>query len=481
MKLVLVYLGLLGVAMSSNVGMELGFTEAMLESLKTAALPGVIKGIGNIQIPDQQGQIGKDWYEIKVEVYDIVLYGINFSVSDSAFLFSTPNKYILKIEGMYAKTDFKYHYSFPIGHGDGSGNIEISQTNCEVQMTISERNGKPVVTIDNSSVYVGKLDIKFDHSLIGDISNWITSLFNNKLKGDIQNDMNKSIQGSLQKSIDESLSSISLYSKFDNYPIAIDYSLTSDPIVTNDYTEIQALGIFIDTNDPDYNPPVKAPTNLPGFESKGKQIQIMLTDYTLNTGLYAAYKIDIITYNITDQMIPSSSPVHLDTTSLDNVIPGMSAKYGKDKPCNLYCNANAQPNIQCFGSVGQGKGLIQGTIDLNCAVQVEGVNTVAIFQNSIQFNTTAIVKDWVLNYDLDDLEVESIKVVENALNTNIDVKDLKLTLNFIIEAALPTIDKKLLQQGIPLPNSKHATYNDGTVSVMDGYLFIEADPEWHYN
>ena len=73
MKLVLVYLGLLGVAMSSNVGMELGFTEAMLESLKTAALPGVIKGIGNIQIPNQQGQIGKDWYEIKVEVYDIVL------------------------------------------------------------------------------------------------------------------------------------------------------------------------------------------------------------------------------------------------------------------------------------------------------------------------------------------------------------------------------------------------------------------------
>ena len=48
----------------------------------------------------------------------------------------------------------------------------------------------------------------------------------------------------------------------------------------------------------------------------------------------------------------------------------------------------------------------------------------------MQSNTTAIVKDWVLNYDLDNLEVESIKVVQNTLNTNIDIKALNQHSNY---------------------------------------------------
>ena len=52
----------------------------------------------------------------------------------------------------------------------------------------------------------------------------------------------------------------------------------------------------------------------------------------------------------------------------------------------------------------------------------------------------------------------------NTLNTSIDIKGPKSTLKFIIEAALPTIDKKL-QEGILLSNSKYSTYNERTVYI----------------
>jgi len=78
-------------------------------------------------------------------VYDIVLYGINFSVSDSAFFLSTATSTFsnpTKLTSSITTTSHRAQRK--------SGNIEIAKTNWEVQMTISGRNAKPVVTIHNS-------------------------------------------------------------------------------------------------------------------------------------------------------------------------------------------------------------------------------------------------------------------------------------------------------------------------------------------
>jgi len=475
MRLAFVVANLVVLGLSSKAGVEVGFTSGALESLKKDALPNVLHHIGDIDIPDQRGTIGKDWYEIKVHTYDAVISGIDANVDASEIEFKPSHEFEVKIEGITAKARFRYDYHLPIGQGAGIGDIDISDTDAEAVVEVTESKGKPLVSVKSSNVHLGHLDIHFHADILGDVANWIIDLFKNKLTGTIEDELSKAIKNSGQQAIDKALSTLPIYISFGGIPLAVDYSLPSDPIVRSDYVQASAAGIFLDTDHPNYSPPVSPPVNLPGFDANGKQIQVMLTDYTLNTGLYACYKIGIINYNVTSNVVPSSSPIKLDTTSLNDIIPGLVSKYGSSKPCNLLCYASGQPSIKSTS------GKIQGDIEMACEVQVEGVYKVATFGNSIDFSASAVLNKWVVNAKLNKVEVNAIKITENNIGSNINVDSLKASLNFILKIAVPTIDQKVFSKGIPLPKIDQVNLDNGEVTIRNGYLFVEATPIWHFD
>ena len=476
MKALLFVAGLVVATWSSKAGLEVGFTSDALESLKKDALPSVLHKIGNIQIPEQQATVGKDYYKTKIKVYNIVVSGIDADIDSSEIQFKPDHEFAVKINGITAKANFQYHYDVDsIESGGGSGDIDISDTNADAVVEVTESKGKPVVAIESSNVTLGKLDIKFGNDPLGYIANFLISLFKQKLTGTLEQEINKAIKNSGQKAIDKALSTLPIYISFGGIPLAVDYSLPSDPLVRSDYVQASAAGIFLDTDHPNYSPPVSPPVDLPGFDANGKQIQVMLTDYTLNTGLYACYKVGIINYNITSSVIPSKYPVHLDTTSLSIPIPGLEKKYGAGKPCNLWCYASEQPSIKSTS------GEIQGNIEVNCEVQVEGVYKVATFGNSIDFSASAVLKDWVVSGSLKKAEIQSIKVVDNPIGSNIDAKALKNFFDLILKVVVPILDVIVLDQGIPLPKIKQVDLSNSEVTIQEGYLFIEATPVWHFD
>ena len=141
--------------------------------------------------------------------------------------------------------------------------------------------------------------------------------------------------------------------------------------------------------------------------------------------LYWAYKIDTITYNITEQWF-----------LLVKLLPGKNhtgMSVSKEKTPNSISSACRTKDSF--------KKLLTWIVSQHCAA----------FQNSIQSNNTAIVKDWVLNYDLDNLEVESIKAVQNTLNTSIDIKALNQHSNY--HWGWLTIYKKLQEGILPTLNT----------------------------
>jgi hypothetical protein len=60
-----------------------------------------------------------------------------------------------------------------------------------------------------------------------------------------------------------------------------------------------------------------------------------VSEYTVNTGLYAAHKTGLIDYTVTSGQVPASSPVQLNTSWLGILIPNLSKKYGMGKACNI--------------------------------------------------------------------------------------------------------------------------------------------------
>lgn len=68
-------------------------------------------------------------------------------------------------------------------------------------------------------------------------------------------------------------------------------------------------------------------TEFEPFNQPGEPIRLAISDYTVNTGLYVAHIDKLLKYTITNEMIPASSPIKLNTNSLALIIPGISVMY----------------------------------------------------------------------------------------------------------------------------------------------------------
>jgi len=70
-----------------------------------------------------------------------------------------------------------------------------------------------------------------------------------------------------------------------------------------------------------------------------------VSDYLINSALYAANEAGLFYFNVSSNLIPSSSPIKLDTTDLEGFVPGLVQKYGANKPVDLICRGLNNPIV----------------------------------------------------------------------------------------------------------------------------------------
>ena len=76
--------------------------------------------------------------------------------------------------------------------------------------------------------------------------------------------------------------------------------------------------------------PVEAPFSpppLPPIKDTSKMLYVWLTDYIADTAGFVYERAGILQYTITPDMVPSSFPVHLNTSSFRELIPQVSINY----------------------------------------------------------------------------------------------------------------------------------------------------------
>jgi hypothetical protein len=467
---------LAGQALGQLPGLRLGFTEHGVENFKDQAVPALLKLVPGIPIPNYTTEVGSSFYKITFTFTDFKIPYVNANVQDAVVDFQPDNKIKLNINNIAGQASCNWSFKWLLGSGHGSAALNLSQTGINIEADLFESNGRPHVQIPFADINIGKLDIHIDGDLGVDILNWLIGLLNGVVKGLIEHTLEQEFPKSISQAINGALDTLPLEISLLPVPIEINYKLTESPKVTDTYIDVSSLALFLDKNNPDYNPPIPAPVNIPYFDPEGKDIQIMFSDYSINSALNTIYTTGF-NYTILSEIVPDSSPIKIDTTGLEAFFPGLTAKYGAGKKIDIVVKTSANPLIHSHGACEEHpQGKITGVLPGSFSFVVRDVEEAVRLNIASVFNETVYMENWVLKGTIEYLLIDSLTVVETKLDKAIDEQGMKDIFNMLTQGIIPVLNENILGHGIPLPSIPDVVLTDTLVTIEEGYLWIEANP-----
>jgi hypothetical protein len=467
------------VAVAFPTGLKGGMTKAMIQDFKVNQLPAIMKDAEHIKIQDQHETIGQGYFRVTVSLTEIKMPVINLDIDKSDLVFIEPDKVQLLVKDLSATGSFKWQYDSVLGGDHGTSEMSISKTDFSITFTLGEKEGRPTLSIPKSELNIGDINIQIHGTPSAKFVNWLAGVYKEKLKKFISEEFVKTMETEINEQLAKSIGSIPLWIEIPNTPLAVNYTLTAPPKVASGHIEISSLGLFVKKDSPNYYPPIAPPQPLPAIQDDGKHLQIWLTEYTINTAFYAAFTAGMLTTRITSEMIPSSSPVQLDTTSLNTILPGLTDKYGKDKKCDITCTASDYPIMTIEApSLYRKNGQISGSTDSECVITVRGQGDAVALDVKVAYGISVYLEDWKIKGSLEHAEITELEIKENNIGKKIDTEDLKDTLNFFLGLILPYSNLTILGPGIPLPKSEGVDLTDSEAKLGKGYIYIQANPKF---
>ena len=70
-------------------------------------------------------------------------------------------------------------------------------------------------------------------------------------------------------------------------------------------------------------------------DASDSKLQVFLSTFVLNTLADSIFKTRNFKFTIDQSMVPKSVPVPLDTTTLNNFFPNLTAKFGEHRPVKV--------------------------------------------------------------------------------------------------------------------------------------------------
>lgn len=253
----------------------------------------------------------------------------------------------------------------------------------------------------------------------------------------------------------------------------IDYSITEAPVVNNGKLVFSSSATIFNAQNPDtINSPFTMPENLPLVASINEDIQSIISSYSINTLLWTLTKENRLQFTITNSIIPAASPIKLDTTSLNNILPGLKALYGPDRPCSIPFKVTDFSN-----GVNLKKGGFSISTNTLLSILVDGeteaavvFSAVALFDSNIQLQ-----ENGNLSSSINSIKLTSVKIVETKL-PKINTILFQNGFNALIASILPAINIGIASQTVKIPTIKNIDLNKSQLQFNQVDIEVAATP-----
>ncbi|KAK1156231.1 bactericidal permeability-increasing protein-like [Acipenser oxyrinchus oxyrinchus] len=460
------FLALCPASLCINPGITGRITQNGLEYGKQIGMTVLQQKLKSIKIPDMSGKekvspIGKVRYSLTA------MQVVSVSLPKSAVGLSPGTGVVLSIGNAYIsiKGNWRVKYLRIVKH-HGSFDLSVSGLTISAGIRVSrDETGRPTVSSASCSTSIGGVRIKFHGG-----ASWLYNLFSKFIEKALRKALSNKICPLVSDAIgglNPHLKTLNVLAKVDRHA-EVEYSLVSPPVITKNYIDLGLKGEFYNIRQ-HREPPFSAPPfSLP--EQASRMLYIGVSEFTLNSAGFVYYSAGVLNTSVTDDMIPKSSPLRLNTQTFGVFIPQIEKSY-PNMSMKLIVQATQQPHATM-----QPSNITVEVMGSIAAYVIKPDSTLApLFVLGMKASTSANLlisgKKLVGSVTLNGLVLSLQKSYVGPFQIQALQTVLQLALKF---AVLPKVNE-LLKGGFPLPTIDKMNLVNPQIQILKDYVLIGTD------
>ncbi|KAL4655897.1 bactericidal permeability-increasing protein-like [Arapaima gigas] len=462
-------LGLLTPTLSTNPGVRVQLTQQGLEYGRQIGIAQLQEKLKSIKIPDISGSahispIGKVDYSLSQ------MHITNLGLPASSLGLVPGSGLSLSISNAFINLNGHWHVKYlKIIKDSGSFDLSVSALTISVIIGVkSDETGRPSVSSANCTASVGHVSIKFHGG-----ASWLYNLFSSFIDKALRHALQEQICPLVQNAVSEinpHLKTMNVLAQVDKYA-EIEYSLVESPVISNSFIEFNLKGEFYNIGQ-HQEPPFSAPSfSLP--PTNGNMLYLGVSSFLANSAGFVYHRAGVLGLNITDDMIPSSSPFRLNTKTFGTFIPEIAKRF-PGLMMKLLVKTTVPPSI---------------TFEPNNATLLANgtVTAFAILPN----NTLEPL--FILNLDTSVSAQLCVRGLNLSGSVSLNRLDMTLATSYVGQFQVKTLDNifvmilkvvvipkvnAYLQQGYPLPAIGNMNLVNTHLQVLKDYMLIGTDVQF---
>ncbi|KAM9859558.1 bactericidal permeability-increasing protein-like isoform 1-T2 [Aulostomus maculatus] len=463
------WVALAHVTSGTNPGVKVKLTQKGLEYGRQLGMAAIQKKLSTIQVPDFSGQqrvspIGKVKYSLtNIKIVDVGLPG-------SAVTLVPGTGVRLSISNAFIKMNGNWRVKYLRIIKD-SGSFELSVNGLTIASSISvqsDETGRPVVNTAGCSAAVSSAKIKFHGG-----ASWLYNLFSKFIEKALRSSLQSKLCPLVTEAISDlnpKLKTLNVLAPVDRYA-EIEYSMVSAPSVSAASIELNLKGEFYNIGrhqEPPFSPVAFAlPPQL------NSMLYIGISAFTANSAAFVYHSASVLSLNVTDDMIPSSSPIRLNTRTFGAFIPQISKSFPGLMMKLLVKtvknpNVTFEPNNVTVGARGTVTAFAiqpNATLSPLFVLNMESSVSASVFVNGTKLAGALTLNKMLLTLGTSYVGDFQVRSLDNVLNLVLRV------------AVLPRLNVQLAR-GYPLPSLGKMALRNVQLDVLQDYVLIGTDVEF---
>uniref|UniRef100_A0A7N6A877 Bactericidal permeability-increasing protein n=1 Tax=Anabas testudineus TaxID=64144 RepID=A0A7N6A877_ANATE len=316
----LALVALIPVTLGTNPGVEVRLTQTGLDYGRQLGIAAIQQKLKSIKIPDISGTqhvspIGKVQYTLSN--MQIVKVGLPQSavglVPGTGITLSINNAFI----SLHGNWRVKY---LKIIKDSGSFDLNVNGLTISITIAIkSDGTGRPAVSAVSCGASIASVSIKFHGG-----ASWLYNLFTKFIEKALRSALQKQICPLVVDAVSDLnpyLKTLNVEAQVDKYA-EIEYSMVSSPTVSKSSIDLSLKGEFYSIGKHQEPPFSPIAFSLP--PQVNNMLYMGMSAFTANSAAFVYDKAGALSLYVTDDMIPQSSPLRLNTKTFGAFIPQLT-------------------------------------------------------------------------------------------------------------------------------------------------------------
>ncbi|XP_077315358.1 phospholipid transfer protein [Lithobates pipiens] len=290
---------------SQNPGCRIRITSKGLQFVKLETLKFVEQELENITIPDLSGTEGRFSYSINnVRVTHLQL-------SQSDLMFQPRRQLVLDISNASIRLNFQRKLLYWLFYDVGTINASAEGVHIKTELDLS-RDSKGRLKISNMTcdATINRMQAGFSGTL-KKVYEFLGTFITTGMRFLLNQQICPALRHAGMVLLNALLNTIPVKNPVDDY-IGIDYSLMSQPLVSEDSMDMDFRGMFYSLNAENDTIPNTSPTL--HIKQKERMVYIALSEYFFDSAMYAYFRSGVLSLEIANEQVPKDLEILLRTS-----------------------------------------------------------------------------------------------------------------------------------------------------------------------